>query len=432
MENMRKILNIVILLILSVILFSCSEKKSSRIEITFWAMGSEGENVVPFLKKFEEMNPGIKVNLQTIPFSSAHDKLITAFAGGSTPDICQLGNTWITEFSAMEALEPLDEFIKHSLTVSKDKHFEGSWETGVIDNQVFAIPWYVETRALFYRTDLLKKAGYDKAPDTWEEFLDAAKKLSVDENGDGKNDKFGVYLPINPNLEPIEVLFILQNGGKVLNDKSDYANLNNKEAKTAIDYYVSFFRSWASPTEQNQMTNLYQAFESGYIGMFLNGPWNVAQIQNRYPNLNDKWSVAPLPKGLNRSSNAGGSSLVIFRASQNKEACWKLIEYLSDVKVQRDFYKATSDLPAVKEAWNDTTLFNNPRINAFYEQLKHSTALPKIPEMEQILDKMGQYVEMVIFNKRTTDEAVNGMEKDINRILDKRRWLNGRKNEKQF
>ena len=427
---MNKHFKIIIIFIVSVLLFSCSDKKDDKIVITFWAMGSEGENVAPFLKKFEEQNPDIKINLQTIPFSSAHDKLITAVAGGSTPDICQLGNTWISELNAMDALEPLDEFIKNSKVVSKENYFQGSWETGVIEGKVFAVPWYVETRALFYRKDLLKKIGYDKAPDTWEEFIDAAKKLSIDENGDGKNDKFGIYLPINPNLEPIEVLFILQNGGNILNDAGDYANLNNEETKTALNYYVSFFRESASPTEQNQMTNLYQAFESGYIGMFVNGPWNVAQIQNRYPELNDKWSVAPLPMGKNRSSNAGGSSLVIFHNSVYKNACWKLIEFLSGVKIQREFYKITSDLPAVQEAWKDSTLFDNPRINAFYEQLKHSKALPKIPEMEQILDKMGQYVEMVIFKKRTTEEAIKGMETDINRILDKRRWLNGRKNEK--
>jgi len=420
---------IIFIFITSVLLISCSEKNEDRTVITFWAMGSEGENAAPFLKQFEERNPGIKINLQTIPFSSAHDKLITAFAGSSTPDICQLGNTWVSEFSAMDALAPLDEYISVSKIVSSEKYFEGSWQTGVIDGKVFAVPWYVETRALFYRVDLLKKAGYDKAPDTWEEFIDAASKLSIDENNDGKPDRFGIYLPINPNLEPIEVLFILQNGGTILNDNNEYANLNNRETIEAINFYVSFFRKGASPTEQNQMTNLYQAFESGYIGMFLSGPWNVSQIQNRYPELNDKWSVAPLPKSKDRSSNAGGSSLVIFNSSKNKLACWKLIEFLSEVNVQREFYKATSDLPAVQEAWSDTSLFNNKRMNVFYEQLKHSKAFPKIPEMEQILDKMGQYVEMVIFSKRTTEEAIKGMESDINRILDKRRWLNRRKNE---
>lgn len=157
--------------------------------------------------------------------------------------------------------------------------------------------------------------------------------------------------------------------------------------------------------------------------MFINGPWNINQIRNRFPDFEEKWSVAPLPMKKNKNSNAGGSSLVIFKNCKNLDAAWKLIEFLSQVRIQREFYKATSDLPSVKQAWEDSVLLNDPKIKAFYTQLQSAKPFPKIPEWEQIANKMGQWVEMAIFNKLTLEQAVKNMTSDVDRILEKRRWL---------
>src|SRR5262244_566764 len=76
--------------------------------VRFWAMGREGEVVRELLPEFERTHPGIRVEAQQLPWTAAHEKLLTAFAGDATPDVCQLGNTWIPEFAALKALEPLD------------------------------------------------------------------------------------------------------------------------------------------------------------------------------------------------------------------------------------------------------------------------------------------------------------------------------------
>jgi multiple sugar transport system substrate-binding protein len=408
---------------LILILFGCSDKKEEKKVVTFWAMGSEGENLAPFLLEFESENKDISINLQSIPWSSAHDKLLTAYAGGSTPDMCQLGNTWVPELYAMNALVNLDSFLLKSKIVSREKYFDGIWETNIINNSLFGIPWYVETRALFYRSDLLLQEGIKNPPQTWDEFLDVAKALTKDTNGDGITDQYGIFLPINPNLEPTEVYFIFQNDGEILRYNDLYSNLESQEVIEALNFYLEFFKKGYSPIEQNRITNLYQAFQSGFIGMFINGPWNINQIRTRFPDFEEKWSVAPLPMKKNRNSNAGGSSLVIFKNCKNLDAAWKLIEFLSQVRIQREFYKATSDLPSVKQAWEDSVLLNDPKIKAFYTQLQSAKPFPKIPEWEQIANKMGQWVEMAIFNKLTLEQAVKNMTSDVDRILEKRRWL---------
>ncbi len=104
-----------ILLPISVDLYFLVQKKTIQKRlIKFWAMGAEAEYVTKLVPEFERLNPGIKVKVQQIPWTAAQEKLVTAFASDNTPDACQLGNTWIPQFAALNAIIPLDEFIKTS------------------------------------------------------------------------------------------------------------------------------------------------------------------------------------------------------------------------------------------------------------------------------------------------------------------------------
>src|SRR6266852_212506 len=131
--------------------FSCASRSRPANEIVFWAMGAEGENVQKLIPEFERRNPGMRVRVQSIPWTAAHEKLLTAYAGNSTPDVAQLGNTWIPEFTLLGALENLDAHIVSSTEIKPDNYFPGIWQTNMIGSSVFGVPWYVDTRVLFYR-----------------------------------------------------------------------------------------------------------------------------------------------------------------------------------------------------------------------------------------------------------------------------------------
>ena len=88
-------------------LSGCASDASDGTTLKFWTIGREGEVVAQLLPEFERAHPGVHVQVQQIPLTAAHEKLLTAFAGDALPDICQLGNTWIPEFAALGALEPL-------------------------------------------------------------------------------------------------------------------------------------------------------------------------------------------------------------------------------------------------------------------------------------------------------------------------------------
>lgn len=411
----------------SMLQISCSGNSDKKTVITFWAMGAEGESVQKLLPQFEKENPGIRVKVQMIPWTAAQEKLITAYASDNMPDVWQLGNTWIPQFSALNALEDLNTWTAKCSTVKKDNYFEGIWNTNVMNGQVYGIPWYVDTRVMFYRKDVFSRAGYDRPPKSWAELYDLSRRIRKNAGG---GEKYAIYLPTNE-WAPF-VIFALQNGSTLLRNNDSYGNFSAPEFKEAFRYAVRFLQEGLAPIGISQVTNVYQAFAEEYFSIYISGPWNVVEFRKWMKNgLKDKWAIAPLPSVDGRNpglSLAGGASLVMSRKSEHKKEAWKFIEYLSRPDVQLRFYNLLYDLPAVKIAWQDPSLLHDEYMSKFYEQLQYVTPTPKIPEWEQIaFAKIQQYAELAARNSMSIDQAAAALDKDVNQILEKRRWLLSRK-----
>ena len=80
-----------------------AEAREQRVTLRFWALGAEGEHVQRLIREFEQQHPNVDVRVQQIPWTAAHEKLLTAFVGNVTPDLAQLGNTWVPELQAVRS-----------------------------------------------------------------------------------------------------------------------------------------------------------------------------------------------------------------------------------------------------------------------------------------------------------------------------------------
>ena len=397
-----------------------SSSRDDRAEIVFWAMGREGEEVAKLMPEFERRNPDITVRVQMIPWQAAHEKLLTSYAGNSLPDMGQLGNTWVPEFQLLNAVENLAPYIEESNTVHPEDFFPGIWDTYVIDSAVCGIPWYVDTRLLFYRKDLLAKAGYADPPTSWEEWFDVSAKLSGQ-----KPERYGMFIPTNNEFQP-PIIMGVQKNSSLLKENNTRGDFSGNEFRAALTDFHRFFSNGWAPVKTTQIANVYQPFAEGYFAMYITGPWNINEFQKRLPReLQDKWMTAPLPgpEGKTGVSLAGGSGLVMFRNSRHKEKVWKVIEYLSETDVQLQFYRIATDMPSRVDAWRDSSLANNKYARPFFEQLNHVVATPKIPEWEQIAQKVREYAELVSMDRLTVEEATSALDRDVDQMLEKRRWM---------
>ena len=388
-------------------------------------MGREGEVLSQLIPGFEKEHPGIRVEVQQIPWTAAHEKLLTAYVGEATPDIAMLGNTWVPEFVALNALAPLDSFAERSKEIRRDDFFPGIWKTNVVDGKTYGIPWYVDTRLIFYRTDLLAKAGYKEFPKTWAEWMNAMKKMKSQMS----DKQFPMLMPTNEWPQP--VVFGIEAGSTILRDGGRFGAFEQPAFRKGFDFYLDFYRQGlASPVSSSQVSNLFQEFERGNIAMYISGPWQIGEFTNRLPKeMQDKWMTAPLPgKDGPGVALAGGASLSLYRKSTHKREAWLLMEYLSRPDVQLRFYELTGDLPARREAWRDTTLANNRYARAFREQLDRVVPTPQVPEWEQIATKVFEYGEKAIRGRMTVDQALLALDRDVDGLLEKRRYLMSRRN----
>ncbi|HEY7943501.1 MAG: sugar ABC transporter substrate-binding protein [Burkholderiales bacterium] len=404
----------------AVSLAACRSSSSGDTVLRFWAMGREGEVVTQLLPGFERAHPGIRVEVQQLPWTAAHEKLLTAFAGDATPDLCQLGNTWVPEFAALGAIEPLDGYVAASSIVDPGDYFSGIWDTNNVNGTIYGVPWYVDTRLLFYRRDLLARAGYPSPPASWQEWAQMMAGLKQQAGP----DRYAILLPVNE-FEPLLAL-ALQQDEPLLRDHGRWGNFESAGFRRALQFYVDAFRRGFAPAlDSTDVSNVWNEFGRGYFTFYVSGPWNIAEFKRRLPaSVQGDWMTAPLPGPAGPGASiAGGSSLVLFRASPAKAAAWQLVEYLSRPDIQRRFHELTGDLPPRRTPWSDERLATDVYARAFREQLERVKPAPKVAEWERIADEMRIVQERAVAGEISVDQAVRELDVRANDILEKRRWM---------
>ncbi|MEB2286242.1 MAG: hypothetical protein B6D46_11550 [Polyangiaceae bacterium UTPRO1] len=382
--------------------------------LEFWAMGREGEVVQQLVPEFERRHPGVRVRVQQIPWGAAHEKLLTAYVGEAMPDVVQVGNTWLAELVALGALAP----VAADLAAASDE-FPGVVAATAIDGERFGVPWYVDTRVLFYRRDLLRAVGVDAPPPTWDGWVAAMEQLVRG------GERYAVLLPLAEWETP--VILALQHGAALLRDGDRFGDFRSPAFGAAIAFYRSLFRRGLAPgAGAAQSANVYQDFASGWFAMFLSGPWNLGEMSRRLPALADAWTTTPLPTFTGAGpgvSLAGGASLAVVRTTPRADLAWRWIAFLAEPAQQLAFWRLTGDLPARPSAWHAAGLAEAPRTAAFWRQLARVQAPPTVPEWERIAAKITEHVEAVVRGGVALDDGLAALDRDVDSILEKRRWM---------
>lgn len=361
--------------------------------LTVWAMGTEGEKLPELVETFEADNPDVTVEVTAIPWDSAHDKFTAAIAAGTTPDLAMVGTTWMGEFINLGALDPTPDLIDAS------KFFEGAQATTVVDDTSYGVPWYVETRLVYYRTDIAETAGVTEPPTTWEGLKEMA--AAMQEQG---GSKWGISLQPGATGSWQSVLpFMWSNGGNLTNDELSEFTFDQEENVEALAYYQSYFTDGIANKAPAQGATEAD-FASGDAPMFISGPWMMGAVEAAGgEGFAEKYDVMVMPEKEMSASFVGGSNLAVFNESENRDAAWKLVDYLTTDTTQVDWFELSTDLPSVMSAWDDEALKGNEKLAKFGTQLETAFAPPPIETWEQVAASFDAQVEVV--TKTGTDPA---------------------------
>ena len=438
MDKIRHLIKCSIALAFILGIASCA-RKDTRTTITFWAMGREAEVVRALLPEFERMHPSVQVKLSQVPWTAAHEKLLTAYAADHLPNLCQLGNTWMAEFHELGALTPLDDRVSSSTSIAQSDYFPGIWQTNVLKTlelapTVYGVPWYVDTRLIFYRKDLLKAAGFSHPPTRWGEWLRMMQAIQSQNlqtqttQSQIAPPRYAILLPVNE-FEQLLSFSLQQKDQLLVNDQANFASPGYRKA---LSFYAEIFaRGYAPKMSETQISNVWDEFFNGMFVFYVSGPWNIRELRNRAPaELVDAWGTAPLPgpDGLGVGI-AGGTSLVLFESKRaddslaRQHAAWQLVEFLSRPDIQARFYLASGNLPPRRSSWATPTLINDRYATAFRDQLERVKPVPQLLEWERIAQLMRLSSERVVRADTPIDVAIAELQAEVNQLLSKRRWV---------
>jgi multiple sugar transport system substrate-binding protein len=374
---------------------------SGTIEV--WGMGAEGEAMSVLADEFMDEYPDVTVNVTPVAWDVAHERLVTSVAGGQTPDVTQLGTTWMGEFAQVGALDPTPD------TFDPSVYYEGAWESTVVDGVSYGVPWYVETRVLYYRTDLAEEAGWDEPPADWDELKQMASDLQEAGAQHGISLGLGVgswqqYLP-----------FAWSNGGEMVDDDYQFT-LDDPANVEALEYYASFFDDGLTAA-QPEGFDITPAFIQGTFPMFFSGPWHLALIEETGgEDFADQWTVATMPTRDSATSFVGGSNLVVFEDTPNRDAAWAFLDFVSQPDIQSLWYQEVGALPAVQEAWESGELAEDEHLSLFGEQLEDAQAPPSIPTWEEVAAAIDDQIERAAVGGVPPEEAAATMQSNAESI----------------
>ncbi len=386
---------------------ACGKKASTgKVVVHFWQFWDLAV-IEPQVAAFEALHPDVDIEVEQLTWATGLEKIQAALASGTQPDVCELGSTWLPRFSyegVLADITPVYEAERDSFLM---------WESALWNGRAYGLPWVQGSRALFINRTLFRRAGLDPdhPPETWDELLNAAQKISTLGTGIygfGQNigERYVLYKKF--------MAFAWGNGGDVF-DESGAVVLNSPAVLEALEFYLKL----APFSLQEKQEVLDQYFKTGRLGMQISGAWNLKNYQLEAPDLD--YSVALVPKPAidhgSHASFAGAEMLVVFKASPHQDMALEFARFLQAYpQAKQVSLAAGSVFPASRAAMNDSTFMSDPRVRVFVEQSLTSRTTPAHPgwiEMEEAIDRA---VEESLYGRRAPRWCLDDAAKEVQQI----------------
>ncbi|MER3482651.1 MAG: ABC transporter substrate-binding protein [Meiothermus sp.] len=363
---------------------------------------------------FEKANPDIKVNLEFVPYEALHDKTIAAAASGGY-DVVLFDVIWPAEYATNGFLQDVTSRINKA---DVPKIFPGAWTTVMYEGKYYGLPWILDTKYLYYNSEILQKAGIKAPPKTWAELLTQADTIKK---------KGLVKYPIVWSWAQAEAAIcdyttlLAAYGGKFL-DASGNPAFQTGGGLKALEYMVdSTKRGLSNPNSKEYLEeDVRRVFSSGQAAFALNWTYmyNLAQ-DPKESKVVGKVGIVPAPgvAGVSTVSAVNGSmGLGITAKSQNPDAAWKYITFLTSQPVQEKYaklslpiWKASYTSPAVTKGQEAVVKAANVSIGAM-------TTRPTVVRYAEISTVLQKAIQQALLGKMTAKAALEDAAKQVSAL----------------
>ena len=349
------------------------------------------------VKRFEAENPDIKVEVTTIPYPEYQQRLLTAVQAGNGPDVSTVDQIWNSAFAEAGAIVPLDDMARES-GVKAETFFPGAWASANYKGGLWGVPFNVDVWFFaFVNKKLFADAGVDPASVvTWQGLEAGARKLT-----DKSKGQFAIGLTGNKSEYPVVMTdsFIYSNGGAVLGDDGKCA-LTSPEAVEALEFYKTM--------ADYAPAGILNAGDEPMRELFLNGTLAIelwpALEQPTLDKSSIDWDLLAgfAPEGKKAVGTYGGWNLVLYKASKNRDAAWKFIEFMT----REDVNGAVVDLIPANVAAAKAFLEKSRRHpDVILDHLNNAKPRPLSPRYLEVSEIQQNMVQKILSGTSAADAA---------------------------
>jgi len=406
---------IVVVLIVAVVAAiayaSLSTPSKQPVTIKFaMCQGQDTDYVKSLIPKFEQENPGVKVELESMVYYSVREKEVMELSAGTGAyDGIMVDFPWVVEYAKAGWMLSLDEIIKDPKLTPPDfdpgDFHPRIWELNKVDGKTWTIPFVTGVRVMAYRADIYQKEGL-KVPETWDEYYQNAKVI----NEKYAPDIYGTMImgARGDHLNHEWPVFLWSFGGDIF-DQSWKPTLNETKAIESLEYMKSLLQ-FSPPGALTY--GWYEAITAGMDGL----PAQMIFYSHHCSLLEDpstskvvgKYSFAKPPKGTEEASLLAGWGLGIPKSSKHQDEAWKFISYVTSKEGAKSFTLAGGAGYARVSVLNDPEVSNKWRfIKAVLDTMPYCHTHPRIAEWPQVADMTALELSNALSGKKTCEMALS-------------------------
>lgn len=381
--------------------------------VSFMVFGDPAEKAAyeRLVAAFEQRHPQIDLSLLHVPGQGDYRQRLAAdFAAGTPPDVMLLNYRRYGAYAAKGALEPLDSYLAASTLVGKEDFYAETLAPFSWQGQLMCIPQNLSSLVVYYNKALFDATGlaYPRDDWTWDDFLQAAKALTQDTNGDGRTDRYGVG--IEPSLIRLAP-FVWQNGGTLVDQQEapTRLTLDTPAAREAVQWFVDLqVRHRVVPDAvQESAEDSESRFQHGRTAMWFDSRRAVPTLRGL---TGLEWDVAPLPRGRERAGILHTDGYCLAAKTQQKRAAWTFIEFANSAEGQRLVVASGRTVPS-RKAVAQSPAFLEPtarpqRSAVFLDTVPVIRSVPVLEGWEQIEDIVGAELRRAFYGETTVEAAV--------------------------
>jgi multiple sugar transport system substrate-binding protein len=381
-----------------------------KIAYPAWDTKAQEAAVTGIFAEYEKQNPGVKIELISLPFPVLRQRLVVSARAGDPPDVAYVDGRWVPEMAAPGLLADITD---SAARLDRGDWYAEPWRGATLNGRIYAVPDRIDPWLVYYNTDLFQKAGIAAFPKTMDELAEAAVKIT--HTGSGVYG-WGLIGAKDASLISRYINFLYAHHGDLLTPDGKKSAFAQPESVAALRFYTDLLvkHKAAQPSAMaNGLNDVNQLFMTGRAGMIIDGPWRQGTLREQAPTLN--FALAQLPPAAGKTPRYLTSSwyYTLFKGGRNQDAAFRFVEFLLRPE---NMAKSVVTLPGRKSAARDPR-FATAAYKPWVDAIPNAVPFTVTDKFTEIADVVGDAVQQVLGGRADADKAAAEASRRIDAIV---------------